>query len=454
MHRRAVGRAQDTPIISADTIAAISTPPGEGAIAVVRLSGLTAIEIADSIFRGKQKPSACATAVQHLGEMFLGEEVIDQVVLSVHRSPQSYTGEDLIEISCHGGMLVTARVLAACLKSGARAARPGEFTERAYLNGKMDLTQAEAVIDLIRANTDLALRAATEQLEGKLGERFREIRDDLVVTLAHVDAGIDFPAEGIAPDEGENLATRIEILLPKIRDLIATENRGRILREGVRIVIYGPTNAGKSSLLNRLLGYERAIVSAIPGTTRDTLEESINLGGVAVRLQDTAGLRATSDELESAGVMRTHKALGTADVRLLVVDVSAARPAEVTPGHNTLLILNKCDLAEHADWQDERALRISCVTAAGFDSLERAILASIGNLQSESAAAVNARHAAGLRETLSALERARDNVRAGISAEYVALDLREAISAIETVIGESDDEAVRDAIFSQFCIGK
>ena len=454
MHRRAVGRAQDAPIISAETIAAISTPPGEGAIAVVRLSGLTAIETADSIFRGKQKPSEFATAVQHLGEILHGEEVIDQVVLTVHRSPLSYTGEDLVEISCHGGMLVTARVLAACLQAGARAARPGEFTERAYLNGKMDLTQAEAVIDLIRANTDLALRAATEQLEGKLGARFREIRDDLVVTLAHVDAGIDFPEDGIAPDEGENLATRIEILLPKIRDLIATENRGRILREGVRIVIYGPTNAGKSSLLNRLLGFERAIVSAIPGTTRDTLEESINLGGVAMRLRDTAGLRASSDELESAGMTRTHQALETADVRLLVVDASAARPAEFGSDDNALLVLNKCDLVEHADWQDEQALRISCMTGVGFDSLERAILSRIGNFQSESAAAVNARHAAGLRQTLSAVEHARDNVRAGISAEYLALDLREGISAIENVIGESDDEAVRDAIFSQFCIGK
>nr|MDQ6939936.1 tRNA uridine-5-carboxymethylaminomethyl(34) synthesis GTPase MnmE [Verrucomicrobiota bacterium] len=301
---------------SRETIAAISTPVGEGAIALVRISGADAIAIADRIFRGTKKPSEFATHVQHLGEILAGERVVDQVMLSVHRAPQSYTGEDLVEISCHGGIVVSAQVLEACLTSGARAARGGEFTERAYLNGKMDLTQAEAVIDLIRAQTDLALRSATEQLEGKLGAAIRMIRDAIVDLLAHVEAAIDFPEEGISPDTEEKLRARLAQICEKIDALLATEQRGRILREGVRVVIYGATNAGKSSLLNRLLGYDRAIVSHIPGTTRDTIEEVINLRGVPVRLLDTAGVRETSDELERAGLERTEKSLGAADLIL------------------------------------------------------------------------------------------------------------------------------------------
>src|SRR5437588_4565723 len=288
-----------------DTIAAISTPPGEGAIALVRISGPSAIEIADKIFRGKEEPSQFASHVQHLGEIFSAEnKSIDQAVLSVHRAPASYTGEDLVEISCHGGTLVSAKVLEACLRAGARAARPGEFTERAFLNGKMELTQAEAVIDLIRAKTDLALRSATEQLEGKLGEQIRKIRDELVELLAHINASIDFPEEGITPDEGETLRARFDLIREEISALLATADQGRILRDGVRVVIYGATNAGKSSLLNRLLGYDRVIVSDAHGTTRDTIEETVNLNRLPIRLLDTAGLRTSASELEREGIAR------------------------------------------------------------------------------------------------------------------------------------------------------
>ena len=287
--------------VQRDSIAAISTPPGEGAIALIRISGRDAIEIADKIFRGKGKPSEFPSHVQRLGQIVENNKLVDEVMLSVHRAPSSYTGEDLVEISCHGGALVSARVLDTCLRAGARAAEPGEFTERAYHNGKMDLTQAEAVIDLIRAQTDLALRSATEQLEGRLGEKIRVIRDEAVALLANVNASIDFPDEGIEPDEGEKLLARFDSVQKKIADLLATADQGRILREGVRVVIYGATNAGKSSLLNRLLGYDRAIVSDSPGTTRDTIEETVNLRGIPIRLTDTAGLRSAADQTRAAG---------------------------------------------------------------------------------------------------------------------------------------------------------
>src|SRR2546422_9818364 len=310
-----------------DTIAAISTPPGEGAIALVRVSGVNAVQIADKIFRGKEEPSRFASHVQHLGEIVGAEnELIDQVVLSIHRAPASYTGEDLVEIRCHGGTLVSAKVLEACMRAGARAARPGEFTERAFLNGKMDLTQAEAVIDLIRARTDLALRSATEQLEGRLGDQIRKIRRDLLALLAHINASIDFPEEGIAPDEGETLCARLDCILEQIAALLATADQGRVLREGVRVVIYGATNAGKSSLLNRLLGYDRVIVSDTHGTTRDTIEETVNLDGGPMRLLDNAGLRASESELESEGIARTEKSLELADLRLHIADRNAPKP--------------------------------------------------------------------------------------------------------------------------------
>ncbi|MFL6541994.1 MAG: tRNA uridine-5-carboxymethylaminomethyl(34) synthesis GTPase MnmE [Chthoniobacterales bacterium] len=454
MHRHAERSAGE--IVQRDTIVAISTPIGEGAIALVRMSGKTAVAIADEVFRGAEKPSQFQSHVQHFGEIISDGTLIDEVILSVHRTPGSYTGEDLVEINCHGGMLVTSRVLGACLRAGARAARPGEFTERAYLNGKIDLTQAEAVIDLIRANTDLALRAATEQLEGKLGDRFRDIRDDLISARAQVDAAIDFPEEGIEPESGEKLLARIEKIRELIENLLATTRRGRIIREGVRVVIFGPTNAGKSSLLNRLLGYERAIVSEIHGTTRDTIEELVNLGGVAVRFRDTAGIRETADRLEREGVARAQEALESADVRLLVVDASARRPEDFAIGDNVVVVLNKSDLPEHENWKATKGLRISCTTGAGFQELEQAILSQIGmaKLQPESALAVNVRHADCLRRAAAALDRATTNLRGEATDEMTALDLREAQNAIEEAIGGGDDEAVRDAIFAQFCIGK
>jgi tRNA modification GTPase len=469
MHRRAERDFSKTstsvtagkePFIPDDTIAAISTPAGESAIALVRISGANALEIADQIFRGKEKPSQFASHVQHFGEILdRADRLIDQVMLSVHRTPASYTGEDLVEISCHGGILVSAKVLEACLRAGARAAQPGEFSERAFLNGKMDLTQAEAVIDLIRAKTDLALRSATEQLEGRLGEKIGKIREELISLIAHIEASIDFPEEGITPDEDEKLRARLDSIREKTSILLATAEQGRILREGVRVVIYGATNAGKSSLLNRLLGYDRVIVSETHGTTRDTIEETVNLDGVPIRLLDTAGLRPSPDGLEREGIARTEKSLQLADLRLHIADRNAPKPPhfeERADDANEIVILNKSDLPEDNDWKNFDALRISCATGEGLPELEKEILSRIGqqNLRPESPVSINTRHRDCLRRALESCDRARAAMDRRLSSEYVAVDLNEALHAVGEVIGAVDVEQILDSVFSQFCIGK
>lgn len=447
-------------VIAADTIAAISTPVGEGAIALVRMSGRNAMATADKIFRGKEKAASLSSHVQHLGAITdESGNFIDEVLMSIHRAPASYTGEDVVEISCHGGTLVTAKILEVCLHAGARPARPGEFTERAFLNGKMDLTQAEAVIDLIRARTDLALRSATEQLEGKLGEKIRSIRNALVDLLAHIEASIDFPEEGIEPDEGEKLRNRLDSIREEISALLATADKGRILREGVRMVIYGATNAGKSRLLNRLLGYERVIVSDTHGTTRDTIEETVNLRGVPLRLLDTAGLRTSTSDIEREGIARTERSLKQADLRLHIIDRSAPRPAHFEQNaqdRNEIIVLNKSDLPEHNDWKNFNWLQISCVTGEGMKELEDEIIARLGkqNLRPENAVAINLRHRDCLRRALEECDHARRGMNDSLSAEYLAVDLNEALRAVGEVIGATGVEQILDSVFSQFCIGK
>ncbi len=442
-----------------ETIAAISTAPGEAAIAMVRLSGPGAVAVADAIFAGTEKPSEFPPRMQHFGAIADGTAVIDQVLLSVHRAPASYTGEDLVEISCHGGALPAARILEAAFRSGARAARPGEFTERAFLNGKMDLTQAEAVIDLIRAKTDLALRSAMEQLEGSLGHRIGLIRDELIDLTAHLEASLDFADEDIAPDEGEKVQARLRSIMQKMDELLATADRGRVLREGVRVVIYGPTNAGKSSLLNKLLGFDRAIVSAAPGTTRDTVEEAVELAGILVRLRDTAGIRESHDDVEREGMARTKQSLEQSDLALHVMDGSAPRPPKFTieePDRPTLLVLNKSDLPEHTDWKGTLALRISCKTGTGLDGLRNEIAHRIGagNLQAESAVSINSRHRDCLRRALDSCRRADEIITGGSTPDIYAIEIRRALDGIGELIGAVEHEEILDSVFGQFCIGK
>jgi tRNA modification GTPase len=441
-----------------ETIAAISTPFGEGAIALIRLSGPGALAVAGAVFRGRRDLAALRSHRQVLGGIYDGGRKLDDVLLSVHRAPASYTGEDVVEIGCHGGVLVSRRILDLLLRQGARSAQPGEFTQRAFLNGKMDLTQAEAVMDLISAQTDLALAAAGEQLQGRLGQRLQALREQLLGLLAHVEAYIDFPDEDIEPDTGEALLARIDAVRAELQSLLSTAGRGRILREGLRTVIFGAPNVGKSSLLNLLLGYERAIVSAAPGTTRDSIEEVIDLRGIPLRLTDTAGIRASSDAVEREGIARTLRLVESADLVLHLEDGSQpASPEKVAAGAKELLVLNKSDLHEHADWQGVEAVRISCLHGGGLPELEEAIVAKVFGgqaLQRDWSVAINARHQASLQEALAFSEAARSALTDGLSPEFVAEELRSALDAVGDVVGRVDTEDLLGRIFSTFCIGK
>ncbi len=448
-----------------DTITAISTPPGQGAVALLRMSGDRAVEIAQKLFRGGR----CALAEfpprqQVLGTIVdAGGDSIDRVLLTVFSAPASYTGEDTVEISCHGGILVAGSILEALVAAGARPAEPGEFSKRAFLNGKMDLTQAEAVMDLIAARTSLALRSANRQLEGKLGQRVNELREELLGALAHLEAYIDFPEEGIDPESSEGICGRLIEVAKVARDLVATAEEGRILREGLAVVIAGLPNAGKSSLLNVMLGFDRAIVSETAGTTRDTIEEMINVKGIPVRLIDTAGLRQTEEQVEREGVDRAQRELKGADLVLHVMDASLEKveqtgfTEEESVVGRRILVLNKVDLGVHPSWEKVDGIRISCTQGSDIDLLVEAIFKAAGreglNFGSEMIA-VNARHRECLERACKHSEKAAELLSGGESPEFVAIDLREALDAIGSIVGKADTEELLGEIFSSFCIGK
>ena len=445
--------------MTADTIAAISTAVGEAAISVLRVSGPDAIAIAERVFRGRKPVPVLRPRFAHLGSIVDADEgVIDHALLTLYRAPASYTGEDLVELHCHGGILVTQKVLGALLYHGARQADAGEFTQRAFLNGKMDLTQAEAVMDLIHAHSTLAMRAANEQLEGAIGREAEAMRGDLIQVLAHIEAYIDFPDEDIAPETGDALIARIDSMLARAGKLLATSEHGRILRSGARTVICGQPNVGKSSLLNLLSGFERAIVSPVAGTTRDTIEEFIQVHGIPLRLVDTAGLRESGDAIEQSGIERTNREMERADLILEVVDASLPRGALASPDTlRRIVVLNKCDLPRDPSWKDVAGIAVSCSTGAGLDDLRAAIRDLVlhgGQIASDHPVAINARHKSCFERMTARLNAARAAMIEKTAPEFVALDLREAMQALGEVVGLVDGELVLDAIFAQFCIGK
>jgi tRNA modification GTPase len=468
-----------------DTIAAIATPLGEGGLAVVRISGPQTFAIADKIFQplGKQslKPSAAPTHTIHYGKIVRNDRTVDEVLLAVLRAPHTFTCEDTVEITCHGGILPAKLVLDAILENGARLAEPGEFTRRAFLNGRLDLAQAEAVADLIHSRTELALAAANEQLAGKLSQRVNQLRDEMMQTLAHVEAHIDFPDEDIAPNTREQLIEQLENGVKFMDELLRTANEGQILRRGIRAAIVGRPNVGKSSLLNQLLGHDRAIVSPIPGTTRDTIEETANIRGLPVVFIDTAGLREARDEIEQEGVRRSHESLAKAEFILHVLDASEQLTAADEKylaefaGKKRILVVNKVDLprklklpdkvgtARRAVRSDARAARpyliadVSCLSGQGIETLKDAIkeLVWSGEIKASMLQVmINSRHQDALNRSRAATIRTLDALRANATLELVAMDLRIAVNAVGEIVGKTATEDLLDSIFSQFCIGK
>ena len=449
-----------------DTIAAIATPLGEGGIAVVRLSGPQALSIADASFKpaGKSPPSAAHTHTIHFGRIVRQGRVVDEVMLAVMRAPRSFTRQDVVEITCHGGVLPAKLVLDTLLENGARPAGPGEFTRRAFLNGRIDLAQAEAVADLIYSRTELALAAANEQLAGKLSQRINLLRDDLMKILAHIEAHIDFPDEDIAPDTRENLVNRLQAGIVFADELLRTANEGRILRRGIRAAIIGRPNVGKSSLLNQLLGHDRAIVSHIPGTTRDTIEETANVRGIPVIFIDTAGLREAADEIEIEGIRRSRGALADAELILHVLD--AAQPLAAADEKllsefaqkKRLLIRNKIDLPVRLQLPPGTpSVDVCCLTGKGIEEVKDAIKEKVwaGEIQAGMwQVIINSRHQDALQRARAGIERTVAALRDGLGLELAALDLRIAANAVGEIVGKTTTDDLLDAIFSQFCIGK
>ena len=439
-----------------DTIAAVATPPGEGAIAMVRISGSHAHAIASQIFEPFHPQTSIAPRKAIYGRIQENGETLDQVLLTTFQAPSSFTGEDMAEISCHGGILLSARTLELALRTGARAAEPGEFSQRAFINGKIDLTRAEAIMDIIRARTPLALRAASQQLEGRLGNEILSLRGDVFDIVVHLEAWIDFPEEGIDPATGRQLTEKITTAMARTSRLLDTADDGRILREGVRVAIAGLPNAGKSSLLNRLLGMERAIVNEQPGTTRDTIEETACLRGILFRLTDTAGLRETSDPVEREGVARSGRAIENADLVLHIVDATSPAPSP-SLHEKEILVVNKIDLLSLAASIPAHACGISSKTGEGLPALVDAMIQAtgIGQLAAgDSLAAINSRHKTLLESALEYLQAAAALVSTNAPPELSAVELRAALDSLGRIVGATDTEEILGGIFSRFCIGK
>ncbi len=463
----------DGRVFPSDTIAAIATPPGEGAIGIVRLSGPRAPEILALVFRGHTAPALFRSHQLYRGAILDQTDTpIDSGMAVWMKAPRSFTGEDLVEIQAHGGPLVLQKILAALLAAGARMAKPGEFSERAFLNGKIDLTQAEAIADMIRAKSDKALQLSFSTLAGALSARISTLKDGLIAVSAHLEAGIDFPDEDLSPDDAHRLIARLAPLASDIEALLQGFERGRILREGLRVAIVGKPNVGKSSLLNALLGEARAIVDATAGTTRDFIEESVEINGIAVRFVDTAGIRQHSAHLvEQEGIRRAKALLNSVHLVLAVFDGSAPLDDEdrallslldtrVDPSR-ILFLRGKADLPPQWTTLPDRAsplLAISPLSSTGLKALETALFRkALGEspFDSESAVVSHLRHKESLEKARSAVADATSALRTSPPAiELAASALSQAIGALKEITGEITHEDILDRLFREFCIGK
>lgn len=458
-----------------DTIAAIATPPGEGGIGIIRLSGALSPTIARQIFRFARKVDKLHSHRLYYGHVINPQdgEPVDEALISLMAAPHTYTKEDVVEINCHGGIMPLTKTLALVLAHGARLAEPGEFTQRAFLNGRIDLAQAEAVIQIIRAKTESAMVLGLSQLTGHLSDKIKSIRQALLSVLAHIEASIDFPEHQDVEDLA--LARIKEGALfgeEQVRLLLATAEKGRILREGVRTAIIGRPNVGKSSLLNALLREQRAIVTAIPGTTRDVLEESINLGGVALTIVDTAGIRQTGDEVEKIGVERSLKALAQADLILYVLDMPHMITAEdweilAHVGNKPcILIVNKTDLVPETvealaqislEVSPSPVVPMSLAMGQGLEQLEETIISLVfqGDVKpTQSVMVTSVRHKEALRRALVSLQELQSALAAGYAVDLLAIDLHTTLEALGEITGETVSTELAQEIFSSFCIGK
>jgi tRNA modification GTPase len=454
-----------------DTIAAIATGMGDAGIGIVRVSGPGAVAVGDQVFRprrGRALSGRRSHTVTYGLVVDNQERTVDEALALLMKGPRSFTGEDVVELHCHGGQVAVRKVLEAVLAAGARIAEPGEFTRRAFLNGRMDLSQAEAVIDVIRAKTDRALEAAVQQLRGTLRNEVWQVRDRLLEAAAHLEADIDFPELELEVQTFDVVLQTCKDVAARVRALLAGAKQGKLLREGFRVVLAGRPNVGKSSLLNRLVRENRAIVTEVPGTTRDVIEEWISLRGMPVVVADTAGIRETSDVVERLGVDRSRAMLERADLILFILDASAGvteedrRLAALLPNsHQQIVVVNKSDLVADLDLatfatglDDGRILWISAETGAGLEELEQAIAEAAGLSDREESLVANARQEAALRRALGHLEAAVETRERGFGSDLVSIDVRGAWLALGEVIGESAGDDLLDQIFSRFCIGK
>ncbi|QTJ38982.1 tRNA uridine-5-carboxymethylaminomethyl(34) synthesis GTPase MnmE [Dolosigranulum pigrum] len=457
-----------------DTIAAISTPPGEGGIGIVRISGDEAIEIADKLYSmGKKSLADQDTHTIHYGKVVNPKtgDIVDEVMVSVMRAPKTYTREDVVEINSHGGILAVNKVLQVVLNNGARLAEPGEFTKRAFLNGRIDLSQAEAVMDMIRAKTDRAMHVAVDQLDGQMARLIRDLRQKILDTLAQVEVNIDYPEyDDVEEMTSQLLEDKAREVKADIQKLLETAQQGKILREGLATAIIGRPNVGKSSLLNTLLRQDKAIVTDVAGTTRDVIEEYVNVKGVPLKLIDTAGIRETDDEVEKIGVDRSRQAIQQADLILLVFNQSEKLTAEdealieATKGQNRIILLNKTDLDQQLNVDklsqliaNDPIVSTSMMTQAGMDELQDKIaeLFFSGQTGERDATYVsNTRHIALLEEAEDALSEVLNGIALDMPVDLVQIDMRRAWDLLGEITGDSVQDELITKLFSQFCLGK